>query len=159
MNKENKKHYQRIYLDVGLIAIVVLSLLGYTYYSSSSMTHTYTPLIEIKLETTTAHLWFEKILSGDRYESMDNVWQHLGQADWYVLAILQGGESTQGLIIPVKDPDLRQEIQKLRDKLAAFRKLTEERFETHMTAVAGSDIDQRYDASFSEFLVLLDETE
>ncbi len=160
MMKENTYYYQHIHLDLGLIALLVLSLLGYSYYSFSRMFHTYTPLVEaiehIKLNTTTAHLWLEEILSGDRYENISEVRQQLDNSDLSIKAILGDEGSNEGTIIHVDDIDLRQDFQQLREKLTTFRELTDERFESHGhdSTAAGTEIDQRYDGLFPEFIYL-----
>mgnify|MGYP001558079811 CR=1 FL=1 len=160
MNKENTHPYQRIYLNVGLVGILVLALLGWEYYSSNRVIHAYTPLFvaieHIKVEVTTAHLELEKTLGGDTHEKIEYVWQHLDLAELYVQAMLEGGKGIEDTIIPVADHGLRQDIQAFLDKLLVFRNVTEERFELHEGAVTGTDIDQRYDALFSEFRVLAD---
>ncbi len=76
----------------------------YSLYIGRGLAERYAPLVdaamEIKLEATTAHLWFEEIISGDRFVDIDEVWKHLDQAKWYARA--RGGCRTKTLPPAVK---------------------------------------------------------
>ena len=113
--------YYAAALFVGILIIV--SLL-YSRRSTEHMVATYAPLVdatmEIKLEATIAHLWFEEIISGDRHEDIETVWTHLDQSAWYATAILEGGENEEGIFIPLEDPALRNEIADVQGKIASF---------------------------------------
>ena len=96
MNVKNnlRSNRWRIYLSVGLVGFFIICVLFYGFDNGIRMTTKYAPLVdaamEIKLEATTAHLWFEDILSGDRHEDIKKVWRHIEQADWYARAMLEG---------------------------------------------------------------------
>ena len=154
---------QRIYLELLLFAVIALSLMTYSFYFTNRIINTSGPLIEatekIILETTLAHLRFEEVLSGDRHEDMNVVWRHLERADWYVQTILQGGENTTTTILPLENPLLRQQFREVLDKIATFRKVTEERFKLHTSKAPLTDITQRYHAVFSGFLAFADKVE
>lgn len=64
----NSFTYKLIFIMLVLV-ITVISIITYNFNTGYTMTSKYTPLIyatmEIKLETTAAHLWFEEIISGD----------------------------------------------------------------------------------------------
>ena len=96
---------------IGAISLIMIGIMGNSYYTGDRMITMYTPLVdaamEIKLEATTAHLWFEEILSGDPHEKIETVWGHLDQADWYATAMLEGGENSEGIFIPLDDPQLQ----------------------------------------------------
>jgi len=101
----------RMYLLIGAMGLMIIGMLGYGFYKGVRMNRVYAPLIdaamEIKLEATNAHLWFEEILSGDRHEEMEVVWESLAQADWYALAMLEGGQNPEGTFYPVDDAKMR----------------------------------------------------
>ena len=63
---------QRIYLHLAIIALVLLSLLTYSYSYHADMMRTAVNLIEaaerIKGEVTTAHIRLEDIISGHRHK-------------------------------------------------------------------------------------------
>jgi len=115
--------------------------------------------MEIKLEATSAHLWFEEIVSGDRSEDIDQVYQHLDQAQWYATAMLEGGTNLEGTFIPLKDPVFRSEIEKVFEKISIFREITNRRYEAIQESGIGTLIDQRYDSIFSNFIGQADRVE
>ncbi|MBW7990653.1 MAG: hypothetical protein FVQ84_11650 [Planctomycetes bacterium] len=145
-----------IYLLIGFVALVVFASMGYILYLGNHMTVVHTPLIdaamEIKLEATTAHLWFEEIISGDSSQSFDDILGHIDQADWYAKAMLDGGQSDEGQFFPLSDPHMRQDIIEVRLKLAEFREITLQRWQTSKTAGIGTEIDQKYDEVFKDLV-------
>ncbi|MCU7835503.1 MAG: EAL domain-containing protein [gamma proteobacterium symbiont of Taylorina sp.] len=107
---------------------------------------------EIKIEGTTAHLWFEEIMSGDSTESIDGVWKDIDDADWYAKAMLDGGENAEGTYFPLQDPQLRASIVAVRKALAEFKKIAVNRYNNFSDAVPGSEIDSQFDAVFLDFI-------
>ena len=83
---------RRIYLLVLAVGLMVTSLAGYGFHAGNRMNTFYAPSIdaamEIKLEATAAHLWFEEVLSGDTSADFETVWQHLEEAMWYLKATM-----------------------------------------------------------------------
>jgi len=152
-----------IYMLIGVAGLIVIGMLGYGFYTCDRMNKAYAPLIdaamEIKLEATTAHLWFEEIISGDRYEDMATVWKHLDQADWYAKAMLEGGKNPEGTFIPLDDYKMRRAIIEVQGKLSEFRDITKQRIAAKETSGVGTAIDQRYDAIFNDFIIQADEVE
>jgi PAS domain S-box-containing protein len=148
----------RLYLALAGSGAAMVGAMLYGWHTGERMSLRYLPLIDaavqIQLEATTAHLWFEEILSGDRHESMQDVWRHLDSADGYARAMLDGRRSAEGTIVPLEDPRLRQEIEEVRRKLAQFNGITRERWDARRTSAAGTGIDQRYDGVFGEFISL-----
>jgi K+-sensing histidine kinase KdpD len=151
------------FTSIVLLTIIIITIMGYSYYLGNRMATVYTPQIdaamEIKLETTIAHLWFEEILSGDRHENMEAVWEHIEQADWYANAMLEGGENQEGIFIPLDAVYLRNDIKEVRNKIEEFKNITQERYARIETAVAGTDIDEHYDAVFRDFINQADKVE
>ena len=127
-----------IYLLIGFVAAITLSSMGYIFYVGNSIVAGHAPLIdaamEIKLEATTGHLWFEEIISGDLDKGINDVLSHIDQADWYAQAMLEGGKSAEGKFVSLADPHMQQEIKEVRNKLAEFRKITLQRWEAKKTA-------------------------
>ncbi len=145
-----------VYLLIVFVSAVILGSMGYIYYVGNSMVAGHAPLIdaamEIKLEATTAHLWFEEIMSGDRHENIESVLVHIDRAEQYARAMLEGGGSGEGMCAPLRDHDMRAEITEVRIKLAEFRRITLARWKTRKTAAAGTELDQKYDAIFKNFI-------
>jgi hypothetical protein len=115
--------------------------------------------MEIKLEATNAHLWLEEILTGDRNEDFGTVINHIDQAQWYAVAMLQGGENSEGKFLPLEDPVLRQEIERVSEDIETFRDITHQRFKTIGESGTGTAIDQHYDAVFRDFISQADSVE
>ncbi|UCF94936.1 MAG: hypothetical protein JSW39_12550 [Desulfobacterales bacterium] len=139
-----------------IVGIIMTGIVGFGFHKGIRMNAVHAPLVDaamkIKLEATTAHLWFEEILSGDRHEAMDAVWKHLDEADWYAEAMLAGGQNREGTFIPLDDKEMRRTIGKVQEKLAQFRAITRQRLAAQESSGAGTDIDQRYDDVFAHFV-------
>jgi signal transduction histidine kinase len=172
----NFKHYEiaegldqltikrwRIVLVITIVGFSVMSALGYGFYTGDRLIRVYAPLVdaamEIKLEATLAHLWFEEIVRGDRKEDIATVWRRLDQADWYAKAMLEGGKNPEGTFLPLDNDEIRQAITEVRGKLARFRDITKQRLAATTTSGAGTLIDQRFDAVFKDFFSQADEVE
>jgi len=151
------------YFLIALVAILMIVVMSYSFYSSSQMINKYAPLVdatmEIKLEATTAHLWFEEIISGDRYENLDDVIKHIDLALWYANAMLEGGENQEGHFIRLTDNILREEIVEAIDGLNEFKSITFKRYQAKESSGVGSEIDQIYDALFNVFIDQIDHVE
>ncbi len=124
----------RMYLLICIVGLMITGILGYGFFKGDRMNKVYSPLVdaamEIKLEATTAHLWFEEIISGDRYEDISAVWEHQDQAEWYAKAMLEGGKNPEGTFIPLDDAEMRRKIKNVQGKLKEFRGITQKRIET-----------------------------
>ena len=154
---------RRLIAGGAALFLVLASVLTYLFIGATDIAQRYAPLVdaamEIKLEATTAHLWLEEILSGDRQEHINEVWQGLERADWYAGAMLDGARNAEGHYLPLRDPALRSAIERVRQSLAEFREIAEVRHNTVPRMAAGSDIDQRFDAVFADFISQADRVE
>jgi PAS domain S-box-containing protein len=115
--------------------------------------------VEIKLEAALGHLWFEEVVGGDTNEEIASTWEHLDRSAWYARAMLEGGENSEGIFIPLRDPDLRREIEEVVTKIDHFRALAEQRWALAEESRAGTPIDQRFDAVFYDLLEQADAVE
>jgi signal transduction histidine kinase len=146
----------RIYLLSFCVAFIVLGLISYGFYTSNQINRTYGPLIdaamEIELEATKAHLWFEEVLSGDRHEDLKTGWQHLRRADWYARVMIEGGENEHGKFTSIDNDELKEDVARVRNKLESFRNIMKKRIEKWNSSSAGSDIDQHFDETYGDLL-------
>ncbi len=144
-----------------LLTLAIAGVMLYSTFLGRTMTERYAPLIvaamEIKLEVTTAHLWFEEIITGDRYADITEVWENLDQAQWHARAMLDGGENVNGKLIALEDPALRRLIEQASAGVTAFRALAQERWKTRSSSGIGSHIDQRFDKAFETLVAAADE--
>ncbi len=75
--------------------------------------------MEIKLNATLGHLWFEEIVSGDRHEDIEELWSYLNQADWYTRVMLIGGKNEEGNFYSLTDEHMRSTIESVRVALSS----------------------------------------
>lgn len=143
-----------------LTGCVITALIGSSLLFGNRIAATYAPLInaamEVKLQSTAAHLWFEEILNGDEEESMEDVWRHLDTAEWYAIAMLEGGQNATGDYRPLTVPSMRKEIVQVKRKLAGFRHITEQRLKNKESSKAGTEYDQVYDQGYNDFILQVD---
>jgi hypothetical protein len=148
---------------ISCVGVFIVIAMVYGFYLGNQMVVKYTPLVdaamEIKLEATTAHLWFEEVVSGDRSEDIDLVRGHLDQAQWYATAMLEGGENAEGTFLPLDDPVLISEVEKVYEKITIFRTITDQRYQSIQESGTGTQIDQLYDAIFRDFIEQADRVE
>ena len=153
----------RMFILICIVGLIMTGIVGYGFLTGDRINKVYAPLVdavmEIKLEATTAHLWLEEILSGDRDEDIGVVWKHQDQAEWYAKAMLEGGTNPEGTFIPLDDAELRSKIKIVQRKLAEFRKISQQRIETESISGIGTDIDQQFDDLFHSLLKEADEVE
>lgn len=142
-------------------SVLMIGAMTYVLRTGTRLTVRHAPLLkaamEIRLEAGEAHLWLEEILSGDAKADLRDVWPHLDAADWYARAMLEGGANEEVRIEPLEDPGLREAIGEVRSRLADFREITSLRLE--QGAAPGTNIDQRYDEVFRDFVRISDEVE
>ena len=112
-------------------------------------------VMEIKLETATAHLWFMESLSHGNSEDMDKVLTHLEQAESYARSIVDADINNQEGFNPLRNQGISQEIIHIQEHLNEFKQITEQ----YLGAQIKPDraIDQRYNASYTEFVTHADE--
>jgi len=156
------RRYDPIPWVVGM-GLLVVGILLYSLFIGTRMVQRYALLIEatmeIKLELATGHLWFEEAISGDRNTDIATIWEHLDQSAWYARAMLEGGENSEGVFIPLHEPELRGKIEDVLAKILDFRAISEERWIVASGAGIGSDIDQHFDVVFEDLLRQTDDVE
>lgn len=154
-----------LYFSVAGLGVALISMVAFSFLSGREIAARYAPLVdaamEIKLEATLAHLWFEELISGDAHESIDEVWTHIEQSMWYTRAMLQGGSNEEGTFPAVNDPKLVAILLQVLEKQKHFYGMAKERWENRQSIDVGIDspMDQRFDALFGEFLQLADDVE
>jgi len=162
-NKEITSIPIRLFVLIGFVGLLTALIVGYGFYTGQRIITDYAPQVdaamEIKLEATLAHLWFEEFITGDITLEMIEIWEHFDLADWYIKAMLEGGENPEGTFYPIDDPIFQTKIKILQSKLKEFRNITQIRLESLEEIGIGSTIDQDYDELFKDFINLADEVE
>jgi len=151
---------KRFIVLIASIGALVIVMIAYSAETGLRMSQHYTPLIDaamkIKLEATTAHLWFEELNAHDPDANMDMVRKHIDQADWYAHAILNGGTNAKGTFIPIDDPQLRKYIKDERRLLAQFLAKMEQGHLARRDKNAPPHTDQTSDRLFQAFIEMAD---
>ena len=152
-----RRRLRLIFSLVFVVALVVGSAMAYIMRAGNNLALIHSRHVEavnqIQLQTTFAHLWFEEILSGDKSESIEDVWLYYARAHEQALAMLEGAETPLGTIAPVRDVQLRKQLNDVLEHLESFEAAARQRFEAGSRASAGSDIDQEFDDFFEHFMV------
>jgi PAS domain S-box-containing protein len=73
--------------------------------------------------------------------------------------MLDGGENQEGRFIALDNPLLREKIEQTIAGITAFKAIARERWEARTISGAGSDIDQRFDQVFADFMSSADGVE
>ena len=158
-----KFNYQRTVGGVAVVGLLILGVFVFNYFLSERLIERYAPLVdaamEIKLESTLAHLKFEERLTNDRDDLIEAIYWHLDQSDWYAQAMLDGGSNREGNFIALEDPELRAYIVNVRSKIKAFRSIMEKRWAARTTTAMADQYDQDFDVIFEDFISDTDRVE
>jgi len=117
--------------------------------------------MEIKLNATAAHLYFEEIMMGDEGEDVASVWAFLDEADYYLNAIDVGATGPEGIYVASADEAVHAAIPALRQGLADFRASAELRYANRGNGAdgVGTDADAAFDAAYDAVIVEADVVE
>ena len=147
-------------LSATLLTIVIVY---YSFYSGREIAQRYTPLvdstIEIKLEVTRAHLWFEEVISGERIVNIEDVWAYIDKAESFANAMLNGGATEDIKITQLNNPHLRHKIEETLKAIHYFRQIAQQRWASKSTSAINSEIDQQFDLAFLQFKGAADQVE
>jgi len=152
-----------VYLLVGLIGLAAASAIWYSMWAGVRMAEVHTPLIdaamEIKLEIALAHLQFKETTSADPDKVRATALQYLDRSAWYARAMLEGGESPEGVFVPLDEAVLRGEIEAVLDRITELRVLVESYGSSTGQSGLGAPDDHRLDALVGSLLDQADKVE
>ncbi len=144
----------------GLALFAALDLAKRGEYVGGNLAPLADAAMEVKLNATTAHLYFEEIMSGDAGEDINNVWALLAETQFYVDAISKGGTNEEGVFRPATDPAVLEAMGAVQQALTDFRTAAETRYaQRGADAGAGSAADATFDASFDVLIEKADVVE
>jgi len=142
---------------IGLVGIVVALLILSSYRLGSSMIERQLPLIdavmEMELNVTSSHLWFEELLRGDENVELEVIYRQLDMADHYADLMLTGGTLDNVTYLPLQDKAMLQRVRDVQDKLVDYRTIMTRRWEDKESGKAGSAIDEKLDKVFDELIL------
>ncbi len=154
----------RVQLVLAAFIFTMIAALFANLHMTTRLAARYTPMLDailhVKLNVTTAHLWFEELLAGDTGESIGEVWGNMSAADLHIVNVLKGDRVdnlTLGGIVP--EEHFRGAFEALGRKLGALRRVAELRWEQAGSGAAGSELDALYDAQFRDIIAQADEIE
>ncbi len=163
INNWIKNFSWRLQFIVITIGLLIVATMSYGFIVGNYTLKKYTPLIdasmEIKLEITTAHLLLEEILNGSDDETTENVLKHIDEAQWYAMAMLNGGENFEGRYIALTNSVSRKEIKNVSEEIKIFRKITEQRLNATHKLDKSILMDHRYDSIFKDVIRQADKVE
>ncbi len=164
----------RLYLVIGFVTLIVVGAMVFILQQTKNISASHDPLLvnlsEIKLKVTTAHLWFEEILSGDRNEKIETVRELLGEAAGSLHVMvgkeLHSRENVRPDVVPNTGENhgqfhiyhsshvyqlIKESLEVTDRKLDELRDVFEQRYLAAHTSGPGTEIDQRLDRIFAEF--------
>jgi signal transduction histidine kinase/DNA-binding response OmpR family regulator len=118
--------------------------------------------MEIQLAATTAHLWFEEIITGaESKEMVEKVWQLLDESFWYANAIIKGGKNAKGTFYPVDDPAIEEQMISVKQDIAELIKIARLRFDNKFgnKEIEHQGLKGKFDKIFDKFINTADVAE
>jgi PAS domain S-box-containing protein len=151
-----KKRLDKVYFIITLAAAAISGCLGYAYWVGHEMVVRQAPqskvVIQMQLELALSHLWFEEIISEDANIPMDEVLAYQDRANACSNAMLEGGDSPVGRLLPIRDSELRQHVEQVQSLLTEVRVKTLSRWQNRSESGIGSVADEEYDRVFNACL-------
>ncbi|MFC1670535.1 methyl-accepting chemotaxis protein [Spirochaetota bacterium] len=153
-----------LFLIAGALAIYSMQL---QYEAGYNLGIEHAPQVdaamEIKLTATTAHLWFEEVMTGaEEKERIKEVWKLLDETKWYVNALLKGGKNEEGTFIALDIPKVIEAIKKVQKDVDEFVEAAKLRFKNKFESKIAKDdsaLDAQFDKLFDKFIKNADEAE
>jgi two-component system NtrC family sensor kinase len=153
-----KRILKRYWMPIALFIIGTLSmcLLCWSITSHTKQRQDFAmmnAIMDMQLNTATAHLWFEEALYGDPTVDLDNVWADFDRGIGLSASILSGGDSGHGLVLePLQESSLRKQVEDFHALLRQFKAIAVQRYQDPSTAGIGSPLDQQFDGVFEQFM-------
>ncbi|MFO7494381.1 MAG: hypothetical protein R6X05_01955 [Desulfobacterales bacterium] len=152
---ETKRFPVEMFLVVLAAVVLLTGALGYSFRVDDRLRKEHLALVdaalEIRLEATIANLFLEEMLVGNRSGKTEDVMHHLDSAAWYAAAILVGGISPDGKVIPSADPAVRPDIAEVMAQLEAFRVLAGQRFASFQRDGLNTSENEAYRVALADF--------
>ncbi|MBN1908866.1 MAG: GHKL domain-containing protein [Pirellulales bacterium] len=147
----------RMHLLIAFLGLTTIGMVVYGFRTGDRIAATHAPLVdavkEVRIRVATAQLWVEEAVGGDPNVKPETIWSLFDDADAYAVAMLEGGETPDGVCVRLPNARMREEMQDVRKTIAALRRSAEARLAAREDIAAGRRLDERYDTLF---LTLLD---
>ncbi len=150
-----KSYYKSVIMVLAII-ITSYGFISFSFGIAFRMTTLYTPMqnamLNLQVEATKAHLWFEEIISGDETEKYVTVEHHIDAAIGYARVLLDGGDLKQTRYLAVEDPGVESDLRYILNQLLSFQQIIQKRYAHAATSGIGSSYDQQLDAHFANLI-------
>lgn len=137
------------------LTLLTMAIVYYSFNIGRNITERHSPLIhavmKLKLEATTAHLWFEKGMNGDHKIEIKDIWSHLDQSEWYAQAMLNSGIYKNINIIPLQDPNLRKFTEQTLLDIQKLRRIVQDRWTSRSKAQINDELKKDFDLTLRKF--------
>ncbi len=141
---------------IGITGLLVVGFMSFGFYMSKHLYKVNVPLadatMEVRIDVLLSYLWFEEMLGGDEEKNIHDILKRLDQADWYVKAMIEGGESKHLKLSPLEATDIKDNITKLQGLLKNQRELFDARLKEKDSSGPGSQIDQAQHTLIDELI-------
>lgn len=142
-----------IFKIVAILFVFIISTLFFLIIKANYITNTYSSrnmaINEIIIETTTAHLWFEELISGDKSIKLRSILKNISNSNLYVNSLIKKNELH---ISPLTNPKHQIILFKIKDMLQEFKTITYKRYNYYQVSKPGTVIDQEYDRVFLKII-------
>ncbi len=111
-------------------------------------------MMDIEIEISIFHLWFEEYISGDKTVDMEEVWSRLDHSKLLVNSLLGGALTEHGLLVKPLDGVEREKMVAIQGLLVELGALARERLAAPKGehAGVGTELDERFDTIFKAIL-------
>ncbi|MDQ6966600.1 MAG: PAS domain-containing protein [Mariprofundaceae bacterium] len=145
-----------VYLLAASMAILLFMVVMLISRVGWHMSEHHVPLVnaahEISIRTALFYLRLEEVLNGDKSVDVATIQAHLDRALWYAAAMLHGGETADGVIIPLQDAALLEQVNQTLAALQGLGAMAQQRLDRSQSS--GTVSDRYFDAEFDRMMQL-----
>ena len=146
----------RMYLLIAVLGLITICLAAIGFYRGTLMAQRRAPridaIVEFKFEVALAQLHLENAMRRNQITEADTAWPHLDQAGWYAKTLLEGGKNPQGMLKPVRNPEIRAEIVRLQQNLKTLRNVSEDMLAADKISRESGQLGRHYQDAFSNVI-------
>ena len=139
-----------------IASALIISVAVYSMNVAHRIADVHAPLVdasmEIQLELTKAHLLFEELMVGDNHIDMQQVLQHIKEAQWFVHAMAWGDKKGGTMYIPLDDGAFNHRILRLGEAMKTLESLMDKRLLQQQASLPGSRADEQFDEYYESIL-------
>ena len=151
-----RPRFGRYYLLACLLALAMLVMMGYSFFTAKHIVNVYIPLIhattDLQKNVAISHQTLEEVLSGDTSENTETVFEMLSFATQDANALID--DASKPRAGRIEDPATLDMLVGVKEKLAMLTDITRARLADPGNSGPGTEIDRRYDAVFDAVIFL-----